>query len=35
MCKEKLHVSVKLDWDTIEFDLLGITFSMNINKVST
>ena len=33
MCKEELQVSVKLDWGTTEFDLLGITFSIDLNKI--
>ena len=33
MYKEKLQVSVKLDWYTTKFDLLDITFSMDLNKI--
>ena len=33
-CKEKLNVKVKLDWDTTEFDLLGISFAMSLNKIA-
>ena len=32
-CKEKLNVKAKLDWDTAEFDLLGISFTMDLNKI--
>ena len=32
-CKEKLNVKAKLDWDTTEFDLLGISFTMDLNKI--
>ena len=32
-CKEKLNVKVKLDWDTTKFDLLGISFTMDLNKI--
>ena len=30
-CKEKLNVKVKLNWDATEFDLLGISFTMDLN----
>ena len=32
-CKEQLNVKAKLDWDTTEFDLLGISFTMDLNKI--
>ena len=32
-CKEKLNVQAKLDWDTTEFDLLGISFTKDLNKI--
>ena len=32
-CKENLNVKVKLDWDTTEFDLFGISFTMDLNKI--
>ena len=33
-CKEQLNVKAKLDWDTTEFDLLGISFTMDLNNIS-
>ena len=35
ICKEKLQIPVKLDWDITEFDILRIIFSMDLNKIST
>ena len=32
-CKEQLNVKAKLDWDTTEFDLLGISFTMDLNNI--
>ena len=33
LCKEKLDVGIKLDWNCIKFDLLGITFHVNLNEM--
>ena len=32
-CKEQLNVKAKLDWDTTEFDLLRISFTVDLTKI--
>ena len=31
--KDKLNVTAQLDWGNVEFNLLGITFSVNLDTM--